>query len=60
VPVVAGTGAATDTRTAIDDSSMMGKVKLAMLSMQRASWEQGVAMQAFQEQGDHDMAYVLP
>ena len=31
------------------------KVKLAMLSMQRASWEQGVAAQAFLELGDDEM-----
>ncbi len=31
------------------------KVKLAMLAMQRASWEQGVAAQAFLELGDDDM-----
>lgn len=31
------------------------KVKLAMLAMQRASWEQGVAAQAFLELGDDEM-----
>jgi hypothetical protein len=30
------------------------KVKTALLSMQRASWKQGVAMQAFWEYGDCD------
>lgn len=35
------------------------KVIKAMLSMQRASWEQGVAMQAVWEWGDHDLAYLL-
>jgi rhamnogalacturonyl hydrolase YesR len=31
------------------------RVKLAMLAMQRASWEQGVAAQAFLELGDDEM-----
>ncbi len=31
------------------------KVKLAMLAMQRASWEQGAAAQAFLELGDDEM-----
>ena len=34
------------------------KVKLALLAMQRHSWEQGTAMQAFLEQGD--MEIVIP
>lgn len=33
----------------------ISKVKLALLTMQRNSWEQGVAMQAFLEQGDFDI-----
>jgi rhamnogalacturonyl hydrolase YesR len=36
----------------------ISKVKLALLSMQRHSWEQGTAMQAFLEQGD--MEIVIP
>lgn len=38
---------------------MMKKVKLALLAMQRYSWEQGVAMQAFLEQGDMDVVIAL-
>jgi rhamnogalacturonyl hydrolase YesR len=34
-------------------------VKLALLSMQRNSWEQGVAMDAFLEQGDRDAVIAL-
>ena len=33
------------------------KVKTALLSMQRHSWEQGVSMQAFWELGDNDIAF---
>jgi len=35
------------------------KVRLAMLSMQRASWEQGVAAQAVFESGQNDLAYLM-
>ncbi|MDL2323656.1 glycoside hydrolase family 88 protein [Ruminococcaceae bacterium OttesenSCG-928-A16] len=35
------------------------KVKLALLGMQRHSWEQGVAMQAFLEQGDMEAVVAL-
>jgi len=35
------------------------KVKLALLAMQRHSWEQGVAMQAFFEQGDMDVVVAM-
>jgi len=35
------------------------KVKQAMLSMQRASWEQGVAAQAFLELGDDEMVCLM-
>jgi unsaturated rhamnogalacturonyl hydrolase len=34
-------------------------IKLALLSMQRNSWEQGVAMDAFFEQGDRDVVIAL-
>jgi rhamnogalacturonyl hydrolase YesR len=37
---------------------MLSKVKLALLAMQRYSWEQGTAMQAFLEQGE--METVIP
>ena len=35
------------------------KVKMAMLSMQRHAWEQGVAMQALLEWGDRDMVVMM-
>ncbi len=35
------------------------KVKLAMLSMQRATWEQGVAMQALLESGERDLVILM-
>jgi unsaturated rhamnogalacturonyl hydrolase len=37
----------------------LGLVKLALLSMQRNSWEQGLAMDAFFEQGDRDVVIAL-
>jgi unsaturated rhamnogalacturonyl hydrolase len=39
--------------------NLVEKVKLALLAMQRYSWEQGVAMQAFLEQGDTDVVTAL-
>ncbi|MBN1599646.1 MAG: glycoside hydrolase family 88 protein [Bacteroidales bacterium] len=41
------------------DTEIIVKVKKAMLSMQRASWEQGVALQAFLELGDTEMVYLM-
>lgn len=38
---------------------LIQKVKTALLSMQRASWEQGVSMQAMWESGDSEMAYLM-
>ena len=35
------------------------KIKRAMLSMQRASWEHGVAAQAMLELGDNEMVYLM-
>ncbi len=35
------------------------KAKLALLAMQRHSWEQGVAMQAFLESGDDDVVIAM-
>jgi rhamnogalacturonyl hydrolase YesR len=35
------------------------KVKMAMLSMQRHAWEQGVAMQSLLEWGDRDMVIMM-
>jgi len=39
--------------------SLTDRVARAMLSMQRAAWEQGVAAQAFLERGDMDMVVLL-
>lgn len=64
----AGTGAlvvasplsfAACTSEAKTEISTINKVKMAMLSMQRASWEQGIAMQALWEMGDSELAYLL-
>lgn len=41
------------------DSIQLNKVKKALLSMQRHSWEQGVAMQAFWEAGDLEIASAM-
>ena len=38
---------------------VINKVKIAMLSMQRASWEQGVAAQAFLERAEDDMVILM-
>jgi rhamnogalacturonyl hydrolase YesR len=40
-------------------SSLTDRVARAMLSMQRAAWEQGVAAQAFLERGDLDMVVLF-
>lgn len=42
-----------------DDRETVKKVITAMLSMQRATWEQGVAAQAFLELGDEKMTFLL-
>jgi unsaturated rhamnogalacturonyl hydrolase len=41
------------------DVEMLTRVKRAMLSMQRASWEQGVAAQAFLELGDDEQVVLM-
>lgn len=41
------------------NKNLLDKVKLAMLSMQRATWEQGVAMQAMLETGEGDMVILM-
>lgn len=38
-----------------DAGTLVEKVKMSMLAMQREAWEQGVAMQALLEWGDRDM-----
>ncbi len=52
-PAIAGVQAGSATAAAVD------KVKMAMLSMQRHAWEQGVAMQALLEWGDRDMVVMM-
>ncbi len=42
-----------------DSSALVEKVKLAMLSMQRDAWEQGVAAQALLELGEQRLAVLL-
>ena len=42
-----------------DDALRCGRVRRAMLAMQRASWEQGVAAQACLEEGDWDLTTLL-
>jgi len=51
----------TNARNPVVDATreLKDKVTLAMLSMQRASWEQGVAAQAFVEAGDHKMTLLM-
>ncbi len=41
------------------NTKLLDKVKLAMLSMQRATWEQGVAMQALLESGESDLVVLM-
>lgn len=47
------------TKTANTNDHRVEKVIQAMLTMQRASWEHGVAMQAVWEWGDIDLAYLM-
>lgn len=42
-----------------EEKSRIEKVKLAMLSMQRATWEQGIAMQAMLELGEHELVILM-
>ncbi len=41
------------------EPSLVGKVKTAMFTMQRATWEQGVAMQAMLELGETDQVILM-
>ncbi|OPH46655.1 glycosyl hydrolase [Paenibacillus ferrarius] len=43
----------------IEDEQRVERVKRALLSMQRFSWEQGVAAQAMLESGDSELAILL-
>lgn len=45
--------------TSFADKAVLEKVKLAMLTMQRATWEQGVAMQALMEAGDKELVILM-
>ena len=45
--------------TSGNDNNLVNKVKLALLAMQRHSWEQGTAMQAFLEQGDMEIVVLM-
>lgn len=60
---VTGTGVVISASTIANKTNqpvdIVEKVKTAMLSMQRASWEQGVAMQALWEYGDTEMTYLM-
>lgn len=44
---------------ATNADDLIERVKHAMLTMQRASWEQGVAAQALLELGDHETVYLM-
>jgi len=63
--IIAATGAGTFiSATTIENNTtqpvdVVQKVKTALLSMQRASWEQGVSMQAMWESGDFEMSYLM-
>jgi len=43
----------------LKNSSTLEKVTMAMLSMQRATWEQGVAMQALLEMGESELVILM-
>jgi rhamnogalacturonyl hydrolase YesR len=43
----------------LNGRNTLEKAKIALLGMQRHSWEQGVAMQAFLEQGDMDVVIAM-
>jgi rhamnogalacturonyl hydrolase YesR len=45
--------------TGINNNKTIEKVKRAMLSMQRATWEQGVAMQAMLELGETELVILM-
>jgi unsaturated rhamnogalacturonyl hydrolase len=51
--------AAAGTRSGGAAGPVVEKVKMAMLSMQRHAWEQGVAMQAMLEWGDRDLVVMM-
>jgi unsaturated rhamnogalacturonyl hydrolase len=55
------TSGSTDNHDAsmVNNKSTIEKVKLAMLSMQRATWEQGVAVQAMLELGETELVILM-
>jgi unsaturated rhamnogalacturonyl hydrolase len=58
--VVAARGSMDDSDASLfNKKSAIEKVKLAMLSMQRATWEQGVAMQAMLELGETELVILM-
>jgi len=46
-------------RKSFSSMSLEQKVMLAMLTTQRATWEQGVAMQALLEMGEHELVILM-
>jgi rhamnogalacturonyl hydrolase YesR len=54
-----GSAGATSETSSFEEKSKIERVKLAMLSMQRATWEQGVAMQAMLELGEHELVILM-
>jgi rhamnogalacturonyl hydrolase YesR len=56
-PVIEGCAAQED--DPLKNTSTLDRVKTAMLSMQRATWEQGVAMQAMLEMGESELVILM-
>ena len=54
-----GNTAASGEFLSFEEKNKIENVKLAMLSMQRATWEQGVAMQAMLELGEHELVILM-
>jgi unsaturated rhamnogalacturonyl hydrolase len=52
-------GCADQEKGSLNSRSTLERVKLAMLSMQRAAWEQGVAMQAMLETGESELVILM-
>ena len=58
-PLILGSCTSTSSKTKKSTDPKLEKVKTALLTMQRASWEQGVAAQAFLELGDIDTTLLM-
>jgi len=56
---VAVAAAAAGATPLASEAERLERVKRALLSMQRASWEQGVAAQAFLELGDEEQVFLM-